>query len=308
MFETPDECAKAFFAGQIDVAGTWQPYLSQAEESTDSHILFSTESSSKLIMDGILFRDDFAKENPDLVSKFIEGALQASELYDKEFNSIREVMPMFSTEDDESIKGMTVDAKLADWSDNSKTLQTTAKSIYTDMCDVWESVGEDVNAELVSSLFDTTYIDSLSDKYQTVTAVKKPTVSVTEENKAEIIDADALLTKSATVNFLPDTAKFVNTAEASKVLDDFIKIANSLDGTIIQIEGNIATDNQTKAGIKLSEERAKTVMKYFVANGIDTNRIIFIGNGNSKPMGDNNTENGKEKNRRTDVFFKTIEQ
>lgn len=44
MFDTPDDAAKAFFAGQVDAAATWQPYLSQAESSTDSHILFSTAS------------------------------------------------------------------------------------------------------------------------------------------------------------------------------------------------------------------------------------------------------------------------
>ena len=50
LFETPDEAAKAFFAGKIDVAGTWQPYLTQAENMTNSHILFSTANSTKLIM------------------------------------------------------------------------------------------------------------------------------------------------------------------------------------------------------------------------------------------------------------------
>ena len=54
LFETPDEAAKAFFAGKIDVAGTWQPYLTQAENMTDSHILFSTANSTKLIMSGVI--------------------------------------------------------------------------------------------------------------------------------------------------------------------------------------------------------------------------------------------------------------
>ena len=53
MFATPDECAKAFFAGQIDVAATWEPYLTQAQNMSDAHVFFSTASSSSLIMDGI---------------------------------------------------------------------------------------------------------------------------------------------------------------------------------------------------------------------------------------------------------------
>ena len=53
FFETPDEAAKAFFAGQVDVAATWEPYLTQAKNMSDSHILFSTASSTSLIMDEI---------------------------------------------------------------------------------------------------------------------------------------------------------------------------------------------------------------------------------------------------------------
>jgi outer membrane protein OmpA-like peptidoglycan-associated protein len=162
--------------------------------------------------------------------------------------------------------------------------------------------------DLGNTLFPTSYVEALTDKYQTVVVEEKPIVEVTEENKEDIINTEALLTKSATVNFLPDTAKFTDNKDASKVLDEFIKIAKSLDGTIIQIEGNIATNKQTDAGMKLSEERAKTVKNYFVMNGIDANRIIVIGNGGTKPVGDNKTEEGKKLNRRTDIFFKTIEQ
>ena len=64
FFETPDEAAKAFFAGQIDVAATWEPYLTQAQNMSDAHILFSTASSSSLIMDGILFNKEFVDKYP----------------------------------------------------------------------------------------------------------------------------------------------------------------------------------------------------------------------------------------------------
>ena len=73
-------------------------------------------------------------------------------------------------------------------------------------------------------------------------------------------------------------------------------------------DGRVTYISITEEGRKLSEERAKTVANYFIANGIDPNRIIVVGNGNTKMIGDMNTEEGKIKNRRTDVFFKTIEE
>lgn len=313
FFDTPDEAAMAFFAGQIDVAATWQPYLTQALNTSNCHVLFSTASSTKLILDGILFRNDFAKDNPELVSKFIDGALQASDTYSTEFDAIREVMPMFSGLSDDDIKDSTEDAALAGWNDNMETLKTEAPSMYTDMCQVWKSIGESAVPEMVDTLFDTSYMESLRDEYESVVlyATEKTTTKVTEENRQEILDTEALLSKSATVEFIINTSKFTDTAKASETLDDFIKIAKLLDGSIIQIEGNTDpnpnTDPTDQANIMLSKQRADAVKQYFIMNGISVDRIITVGNGSSKPIVDNDTEEHRAMNRRTDVTFKCIE-
>ena len=313
FFDTPDEAAMAFFSGQIDVAATWQPYLTQALNTSNCHVLFSTASSTKLILDGILFRDDFAKKNPELVSKFIDGALQASDTYSTEFDAIREVMPMFSGLSDDEIKGSTEDAALAGWNDNMETLKTEAPSMYTDMCHVWTSIGESAVPEMVDTLFDISYMESLRDEYESVVlyAAEKTTTKVTEENKQEILDTEALLSKSATVEFIINTSKFTDTAKASETLDDFIKISKLLDGSIIQIEGNTDpnpnTDPTDQANIMLSKQRADAVKQYFIMNGISADRIMTVGNGSSKPIIDNDTEEHRAMNRRTDVTFKCIE-
>lgn len=313
FFDTPDDAAKAFFAGQIDVAATWQPYLTQAENTSNCHVLFSTANSTKLILDGIVFRNDFAKAHPEVISKFIDGALQASEMYDTEFDALKEAMPMFSGMSDDEIKSMTADAALAGWTNNMETLSTEAPQIYSDMCNVWSSIGESVKPDLVDGLFDTSFMESLQDKYEgddPIQAVKKE-VKVTEENQDEILNVQAMLTKSASVNFIESTAKFVDSADASAKLDDFIKVAKILDGTIIQIEGNTDpnpdTDPTDEANVMLSKQRAETVKQYFILNGISADRIISVGNGSSNPIVDNTSDENRAMNRRTDVSFKCIE-
>lgn len=313
FFETPDEAAKAFFAGKIDVAATWEPYLTQAQNMSDAHILFSTASSSSLIMDGILFNKDFAEKNPEVVSKFIDGALQAADKYDTDMNTIKKVMPMFSTATDSDIKESCAAAKLTTYGDNISLFNGTAKTIYTDMCNVWDSIGESVNKDLVNTIYDSTYIKMLSDKYDESVLTEldnKPTVN--DENKEDVINAEALLQKSATVNFIINTAKFTNTAEATATLNDFIEIAKVLDGTIIEIAGNTdpnpSTDPDDSLNRKLSLSRADAVKQYFIINGISADRIVTVGNGSSKPVVENDTEEHKAMNRRTDVSFKCVEQ
>lgn len=304
LLEDAEQTGQAFFAGSLDVAATWQPYLSNAENSTNSHILFDTTSSNKLIMDGVLFRADFAQAHPDVVSKFIDGIFQAESMYETEFDYIREVMPMFAGSSDEDILAMCGDAGLMGYAENVNALENDCPVVYSDMCTIWNSIGETTDRALGATLFDTSYVKALSDSYSSLQ--QAPTFEITEEQKEAAINTEALLTKSATVNFVDDTAKFIDNKEADAILKEFVEIAKTLDGTIIQIEGNINSTTTNEVGMMLSEERAKTVKNYFVANGIDPDRIIIVGNGNTKMVVDPNSEDAYL-NRRTDVFFKRIE-
>ena len=49
------------------------------------------------------------------------------------------------------------------------------------------------------------------------------------------------------------------------------------------------------------------VAKYIQGEGIDPSRFVVIGNGITKQIGDNSTEEGKKMNRRTDIVFKMVE-
>lgn len=300
LLDDAEQTGQAFFAGSLDVAATWQPYLSYAEDSTDSHILFDTSSSNKLILDGIVFRKDFAEAHPDVVSKFIEGIFIALEEYESDFDTIRKMMPMFAGMADEDIAATRLDAGMMSYAANIKALKNDCTTIYNDMCDVWESIGETVNRSIVDTLFDTSYVEALSDKFSTLEVVQ--TVTITEEQKEAALDVPSMLTKSCTIEFIPDTAKFKDAAVANEILMEFVEIAKVLDGTIIQVEGNLHFDGTPYSGDALSTGRAEAVKKFLVANGIDANRIIAIGNGNSKMIPDATSQ----QNRRTDVFFKTI--
>ena len=312
LFSTADDAAKAFFAGQVDVAATWEPYLTQAKNMTDAHILFSTASSTNLVMDGILFDEDFAKNHSDVVEKFIQGSLEAADMYNKEFDTVRNVMPMFNTASDEDIKSNCSSAKLTTWKDNVDLLNGTAKTIYSDMCKVWMSIGESVNTGLVDTLFDDTYVKNIADNFDSTEVSNTDTMKVTNDNKDDVENTEALLSGSASVTFIKNTAKFSDSAKAAKELDKFIKMAKVLDGAIIEIAGNTDpnpnSDPQDTYNKKLSLQRAETVKKYFTVNGISADRIVVVGNGSKHPVVKNDTEAHRAMNRRTDVSFKIIER
>ncbi|HET9960477.1 MAG TPA: OmpA family protein [Polyangiaceae bacterium] len=74
----------------------------------------------------------------------------------------------------------------------------------------------------------------------------------------------------------------------------------------IAIEGHASSEGDAAHNLKLSDDRAKAVMKYIVDKGVDAGRLTAKGFGAKRPIADNNTPEGKEKNRR--VEFVILEQ
>jgi outer membrane protein OmpA-like peptidoglycan-associated protein len=68
----------------------------------------------------------------------------------------------------------------------------------------------------------------------------------------------------------------------------------------ILIEGHASSEGDAAHNLKLSDDRAKSVMKYLVDHGIEKARLTAKGFGSSQPVADNATDAGKEKNRRVE--------
>ncbi len=62
------------------------------------------------------------------------------------------------------------------------------------------------------------------------------------------------------------------------------------------------TDISGEASQLLSEKRALAVCKKLVEMGVDCKRLIAVGFGNTKPLADNGTPEGKAQNRRVSFF------
>lgn len=301
MFDTPDDAAKAYFAGELDAAATWEPYLTQASSLSDGHVLFSTKNATNIILDGIVFKEEFIENNRETVSKLLEGANIATDMYAKDTKAIKNTFPMFATEDDDVILEMTKNATLYNIATNADSLDKNgaAQTLFADMSEIWASLGEKADASKASEAFDPSIAKELKTKFP---GEKIQTVSFTEEDKetAKAQDNnDALLTKRLSIKFEPDSTAISSDSFAELV--DFAKTAKVLDGVIIQLEGNSEFDNK-----EFSKERAQSVAKFLQTQGLDPSRFVIVGNGNTKPIADPNRPEGAAQNRRTDAYFKVV--
>ena len=92
---------------------------------------------------------------------------------------------------------------------------------------------------------------------------------------------------------LDSDAKF--TLNSVKTLLDFYT------KTSITIEGYASTDGSTAYNQKLSEEHAMEIKNYLVSNNIAPERLSIIGYGESRPIANNSTPDGRAKNRRAQI-------
>lgn len=108
--------------------------------------------------------------------------------------------------------------------------------------------------------------------------------------------------KNYTLNQLQfESGKATIKTSSFALMNDLVEIMLLKTAMKIQIAGHTDSDGEAANNLLLSQQRANTVKTYLINKGIAPSRIIAIGYGETKPIGDNNTSEGKAMNRRTEV-------
>jgi outer membrane protein OmpA-like peptidoglycan-associated protein len=88
-----------------------------------------------------------------------------------------------------------------------------------------------------------------------------------------------------------------------KDIDRAAVILNRYPETSLRVEGHTDSTGSEDYNLQLSEKRATAVKNELVAQNLDAARIQTIGFGESKPVADNNTESGRQLNRRVEIVI-----
>jgi outer membrane protein OmpA-like peptidoglycan-associated protein len=135
------------------------------------------------------------------------------------------------------------------------------------------------------------------------TAVISSTQFETQEPELAKLDADDnKIELLAPVNFKND--KDVLAPESRGVLDAAAAVlAAHPEIERVRIEGHTDNKGKPKYNKGLSDRRAKAVMRYLIAKGIEAQRLTSEGFGDTRPVMPNATEAGRAKNRRVELVI-----
>jgi NitT/TauT family transport system substrate-binding protein len=168
-------------------------------------------------------------------------------------------------------------------------------SLFTEAAEIWKREGVIKEIPNPRKAVRTKVLEAIAKDYAGEKVQEDFTFSKQGAAKGE-----ALLSKSMSIYF--DTGSAELDPNARKVVDSFVeRVVGVFQNAYLRVEGNTDNVGSRSANVKLSQQRAQSVVDYLVSrHRFDPARFVAVGNGPDRPVSDNKSSQGREWNRRTD--------
>jgi len=124
-------------------------------------------------------------------------------------------------------------------------------------------------------------------------------VEIKEKEKKEIAAKISLLSKAIYFKTDKDELK----PESYKPLNQISDVMFDYPASKFKIEGNTDSRGKDSYNLSLSKRRSSTVYRYLTDRGVEHNRLSSEGYGETKPIASNDTEAGRQMNRRVEINY-----
>ncbi len=135
------------------------------------------------------------------------------------------------------------------------------------------------------------------DYYITVALKGEMKQEVTSQSLFEALNRDGHV--ALYINF--DTGKSSIKEESGPIIEQVVQMLKSNPELKISVEGHTDNVGSPASNKTLSVDRAKSVVAAITVKGISAERLSFSGFGQEKPIADNNSDEGRAKNRRVEL-------
>lgn len=164
---TPDAAASAYTAGRVDVAVTYAPFLTQANDAQpDGRIIYDTSKMPTAIVDVYLFDTEFVAANPDAMQAYVDGIYQGIDFLDSNRDEALEIAAKWLEYSPEDVAADLAGVDLTSPENNVKMLGEPDSDIY--LASHMESLGQFLKdqgqietaptTDEITALFDPTFV------------------------------------------------------------------------------------------------------------------------------------------------------
>jgi outer membrane protein OmpA-like peptidoglycan-associated protein len=93
-----------------------------------------------------------------------------------------------------------------------------------------------------------------------------------------------------------------------QVLNSVALVLKKYDKTILEVAGHTDSTGSAEYNQGLSERRAQTVAQYLESQGVNSERVMTVGAGETHPIASNDTPEGRQANRRVELTLEPLTQ
>jgi outer membrane protein OmpA-like peptidoglycan-associated protein len=314
---------------EIEGAATWFPGDLQMAKKMNMVRVISTAQYPNQMPTVIVGCDKWMKENSNLVKKFLEASLTASnqiKQYDNWFKFATQLAPKVfcastgdcsETAEDwyrfakpngasftnvNGVQTLIGGTQMANLADNQKYYGIKGgnnyyKSVYDYFSNVIETLNPAGFMDNVKKL--TTYEEAIDLSYlNNLNTFEGKTEAVNYSNNS----GEVFAKKSFQIQFKTGSDEIL--PEGKKLLEELFTSLNIAEKARVNITGHTDNVGEVDKNLALSLRRAKAVKTWLIQrskNTFPSERFSVDGLGDTSPVGDNATSEGKAKNRRVEI-------
>jgi outer membrane protein OmpA-like peptidoglycan-associated protein len=195
-------------------------------------------------------------------------------------------------------KTMLEGVRLSDYADNKSFFGAGAGSDYNNIMGMAQEMYRELRlikrVPDVEGSVDRRYIAGLNGKFSSA-STEAPV-----EYKAPAKGATPIATQRRSIFFETNSAAI--SPDSRAVVEEIGGFMRAYENTVVDIEGNSDSQGSRDLNMALSKQRAEAVKTYLMKKyGYPASRMRTVGNGPDKPVDTNDTPEGRDKNRRTDI-------
>ena len=302
-----------FIAKRVDAAVVWEPDVSDAiKKRANSHRLFTSATANHIIADLMVAREDFIKEHPDRIEKFIRGWFDGTEQANKQPDTVARLLmenePVYQTVGAAETRSELGTVKWATLQDNAEMFGLDSKtaprfdSIFSDAGKAWVNRGI-IQATVAAGVAkDTQFLQKIyNENPPPPIEVKVPPAPPGLCNRV------GTMTPQLTVNFKSGSSEL--TAGGKKTVEDNLaNLPRQVSNAYYCVEGNTDSQGDHDKNVVLSGERAQSIREELVNRyKIPAAQLIAVGHGPDNPLCEEKTPACLARNRRTDVKVISME-
>ena len=301
-----------FLARKVDAAVVWEPDVTDAlQKRSNSHVLLSSKTASKLIADVMVVREDFLNKHRDVVKAFVQGWLEGTEeAYrnpDLAAKLLMENEPVYKELGEKSTREQLSTVRWATLADNVEMFDLDNEDRPTGREPLFDRIFKQASQAWVQRGYISQPVSPAVAKETGVlqqlcsSGTCRRVHDTTPPPPPNLCSQAGVETKHVTINFA--TGKSDLDPQAKQVINDDVSLLpQTLANAYVCLEGNTDSTGNPAVNMTLSRDRAEKVREELVNHfKLQANQLVSIGYGRNNPICREKTAECYAKNRRTDV-------